>query len=87
MELRYQCKACGRESLLRSGPNPAVLFVLVFIPLIAFTFSGIAYVLPVAFGIVGWLAASVISTLIAYAGLLTVQRMTYRFAPKGTSDA
>jgi hypothetical protein len=87
VEMRYRRDACSRESLRQSGPNPAALFLSVFIPLIAFTFSGVAYLLPAALGLVGWLAASAVAIVVAYAGMLLIQRITYTFAPTRANDA
>ena len=60
--------------------------VLVGIPLFAFAFYGVAYLLPGPFGALQWFAAGVGGVVAWKVGVLVVERIAYTFIPAGGRD-
>ena len=83
----YRCRFCSGESKLLNFLNPGLLFFSVGIPLFAFTFCGLGYLLPGSFGLVQLLVLAAAGWIVAPLGALLVQRLIYRFRPIGHGDA
>jgi hypothetical protein len=83
----YQCQFCSRESKLLNFLNPGLLFFSVGIPLFAFTFCGLAFLLPGPFGLVQFLVLAVAGWTVAPIAAVAVQRLIYRFSPIEHGDA
>src|SRR5687768_12983857 len=79
----YQCQFCSGESKLVNFLNPSLLFFSVGIPLFAFTFCGLAFMLPGSLGLVQFLVLAVAGWTVAPLGSLAVQRLIYRFSAIG----
>jgi hypothetical protein len=83
----YLCQFCFGESKLLNVLNPGLLFFSVGIPLFAFTFCGLAYLLPSSFGLMQWIFLAAAGWIVASIGGLVVQRLVYSFRRLGHGDA